>query len=366
MGSIIWRKKTTVNTTGGAVVMGSYPYPPNGIVEIDFEYILLFKKPGQCPRGIPGDQGAVRAHEGGMEVAGSRATGTWAARARKGTRRRFPRRSPGGSSGCSASPATRSSIPSSDGDTTARVALALGRNAVGYEIRADYVQPGAQPADLFVEAMTIVVPEREADTGCRQETVSTPRIPDMVPDALAAAAATAPGPPLHTVIAVRSDCSLALDSGTMCPVPRAGDPGPAGRPRLPPGARAEEEGLPQGRVRRAGVRGSGEDHSQEQDLDQRTARKIGGGPGCPSVRGGKGAWCTGSGTRLPSVDNGAVRRVERGGGRQRHARRGHEHLVQRHAARRHRAHHRGPGLQRAGRGDAARRTSDFPASWESA
>jgi len=46
MGSIIWQKKTTMNTTGGAVVMGSYPYPPNGLVEIDYEYILIFKKPG--------------------------------------------------------------------------------------------------------------------------------------------------------------------------------------------------------------------------------------------------------------------------------------------------------------------------------
>jgi len=41
MGSIIWQKKTTMNTTGGAVVMGSYPYPPNGLVEIDYEYILI-------------------------------------------------------------------------------------------------------------------------------------------------------------------------------------------------------------------------------------------------------------------------------------------------------------------------------------
>ncbi len=46
MGSIIWQKKTTMNTTGGATVMGSFPYPPNGIVEIDYEYILMFKKPG--------------------------------------------------------------------------------------------------------------------------------------------------------------------------------------------------------------------------------------------------------------------------------------------------------------------------------
>ncbi len=45
MGAIIWQKKTTINTSGGAVVMGSFPYPPNGIVELDYEFILLFKKP---------------------------------------------------------------------------------------------------------------------------------------------------------------------------------------------------------------------------------------------------------------------------------------------------------------------------------
>jgi site-specific DNA-methyltransferase (adenine-specific) len=47
MGSIIWQKPTTMNTTGGATVMGSYPFPRNGIIKIDYEYILIFKKPGQ-------------------------------------------------------------------------------------------------------------------------------------------------------------------------------------------------------------------------------------------------------------------------------------------------------------------------------
>jgi len=50
MGSIIWQKKTTMNTTGGANVMGSYPFPPNGMVEIDYEFILIFKKPGKSTR----------------------------------------------------------------------------------------------------------------------------------------------------------------------------------------------------------------------------------------------------------------------------------------------------------------------------
>lgn len=47
MGAIIWQKVTTTNTTGGACVMGSYPHPKNGILKIDYEFILIFKKPGK-------------------------------------------------------------------------------------------------------------------------------------------------------------------------------------------------------------------------------------------------------------------------------------------------------------------------------
>ncbi len=50
MGAVIWQKVTTSNTTGGATVMGSFPYPRNGILKIDYEFILLFKKPGSPPK----------------------------------------------------------------------------------------------------------------------------------------------------------------------------------------------------------------------------------------------------------------------------------------------------------------------------
>jgi site-specific DNA-methyltransferase (adenine-specific) len=50
MGAIIWQKVTTMNTTGGATVMGSFPYPRNGIVKLDYEFILLFKKGGDSPK----------------------------------------------------------------------------------------------------------------------------------------------------------------------------------------------------------------------------------------------------------------------------------------------------------------------------
>lgn len=50
MGAIIWQKVTTCNTTGGATVMGSFPYPRNGIVKLDYEFILILKKRGEPPK----------------------------------------------------------------------------------------------------------------------------------------------------------------------------------------------------------------------------------------------------------------------------------------------------------------------------
>lgn len=49
MGAVIWQKVTTCNTTGGATIMGSFPYPRNGILKLDYEFILLFKKQGVPP-----------------------------------------------------------------------------------------------------------------------------------------------------------------------------------------------------------------------------------------------------------------------------------------------------------------------------
>lgn len=50
MGAIIWQKATTMNTSGGGAVMGSFPYPRNGILKMDYEFILLFKKLGKAPK----------------------------------------------------------------------------------------------------------------------------------------------------------------------------------------------------------------------------------------------------------------------------------------------------------------------------
>jgi len=50
MGAIIWQKVTTSNTTGGGIQMGSYPYPRNGILKLDYEFILVLKKLGDAPK----------------------------------------------------------------------------------------------------------------------------------------------------------------------------------------------------------------------------------------------------------------------------------------------------------------------------
>jgi site-specific DNA-methyltransferase (adenine-specific) len=52
MGAIIWQKVATTNTSGGATIMGSFPCPRNGILKLDYEFILVFKKPGQSAKKI--------------------------------------------------------------------------------------------------------------------------------------------------------------------------------------------------------------------------------------------------------------------------------------------------------------------------
>ena len=50
MGAIIWQKVTTTNTSGGGAQMGSFPYPRNGILKLDYKFILIFKKLGDAPK----------------------------------------------------------------------------------------------------------------------------------------------------------------------------------------------------------------------------------------------------------------------------------------------------------------------------
>lgn len=133
MGAIIWQKQTTMNTTGGASVMGSYPYPRNGIVKIDYEFILLFKKLGTPPRvSKTAKEEARLAHQewetyfsGHWRFGGERQDKHLAA---------FPVELPRRLIRMFSFPGETVLDPFLGSGTTAVAALLLGRNAVGYEI----------------------------------------------------------------------------------------------------------------------------------------------------------------------------------------------------------------------------------------
>lgn len=133
LGSIIWQKKTTMNTTGGAPVMGSYPYPPNGLVEIDYEFILIFKKPGPGKKVSREVKEASRLSKeewkeyfaGHWHFGGARQVGHEAM---------FPEELPRRLIRMFTFVGDTVLDPFLGSGTTAKVALELSRNAIGYEI----------------------------------------------------------------------------------------------------------------------------------------------------------------------------------------------------------------------------------------
>jgi DNA modification methylase len=52
--TIIWRKMATCRPSGGGRMMGTWPYPRKLLVAQDFEFILVFEKPGR-PKRTPSD-----------------------------------------------------------------------------------------------------------------------------------------------------------------------------------------------------------------------------------------------------------------------------------------------------------------------
>ncbi len=140
MGAIIWQKVTTMNTTGGASVMGSFPYPRNGMVEIDYEFILLFKKLGQSPNNISKEmkeRSRMTKEEwrkyfsGHWNFSGERQNGRHIAV--------FPEELPRRLIKMFSFAAETVLDPFLGSGTTTKIANELKRNSIGYEINKDYL-----------------------------------------------------------------------------------------------------------------------------------------------------------------------------------------------------------------------------------
>jgi len=138
LGAIIWQKKTTMRPSGGAVIMGSYPYPPNGIVELDYEYILIFRKPGkgEATPLLAREASALTRDEwktyfsGHWQFAGERQIHHEAM---------FPEELPKRLIRMFSFVGDTVLDPFVGSGTTLKVALELSRNAVGYEIQPEFV-----------------------------------------------------------------------------------------------------------------------------------------------------------------------------------------------------------------------------------
>jgi site-specific DNA-methyltransferase (adenine-specific) len=138
MGGIIWQKVTTCKTTGGATVMGSYPYPRGGIIKIDYEFILIFKKLGKEPRVSKEikEKSKLTQKEwneyfnGHWNFPGEKQDGHIAMFPLELPRRLIKMFSFYGDTVLD---------PFLGSGTTSKAALALGRNSIGYEINKDFL-----------------------------------------------------------------------------------------------------------------------------------------------------------------------------------------------------------------------------------
>jgi site-specific DNA-methyltransferase (adenine-specific) len=138
MGSVIWRKVTTCNTTGGATVMGSFPYPRNGILKIDYEFILIFKKPGEPPVVPPEAKSGAKltTKEWNEYFSGH---WTFPGQKQKGHLAMFPEELPRRLIRMFTFEGETVLDPFLGSGTTSLAALKLGRNSVGYEVNGDFV-----------------------------------------------------------------------------------------------------------------------------------------------------------------------------------------------------------------------------------
>ena len=139
MGGIIWRKVTTCKTTGGAAVMGSYPYPRGGIIKIDYEFILLFKKLG---KDIKPSREIKEKSRLTNEEWNTYFNGHWnfAGEKQKGHIAMFPLELPRRLIKMFSFYGDTVLDPFLGSGTTSRAALELGRNSIGYEINKEFLE----------------------------------------------------------------------------------------------------------------------------------------------------------------------------------------------------------------------------------
>ena len=138
MGAVIWQKVTTSNTTGGGVQMGSYPYPRNGILKLDYEFILIFKKLGDAPKPTKENKelSKMTAEEWNTYFAGH---WNFSGARQDNHIAMFPEELPKRLIKMFAFAGDTVLDPFAGSGTTNLAAKNLGRNSIGYEINEEFI-----------------------------------------------------------------------------------------------------------------------------------------------------------------------------------------------------------------------------------
>lgn len=147
MGAIIWQKVTTTNTTGGASIMGSFPYPRNGILKIDYEFILILKKQGNSPKTTKENKELSKMT---TEEWNTYFSGHWnfAGAKQDGHIAMFPEELPARLIKMFAFYGDTVLDPFMGSGTTALAARNLSRNSVGYEINPEFIEIAKQKLNI--------------------------------------------------------------------------------------------------------------------------------------------------------------------------------------------------------------------------
>ena len=176
MGQIIWQKTTTMNTSGGASIMGSYPYPRNGIVKLDFEYILLFKKQGEVikPTREQKENSAMTNEEWNTYF-----NGHWYFTGAKQDKHlaMFPEELPHRLIKMFSFPSETILDPFMGSGTTALAAKNLNRNSVGYEINPNFIPIIKEKIggdDAFMHVETEIIKQCKTTTNYEDKIKSLP------------------------------------------------------------------------------------------------------------------------------------------------------------------------------------------------
>jgi len=167
MGAIIWQKVTTTHTTGGATVMGSFPYPRSGILKLDYEFILTFKKYGKPPhvsRKVK-EQSKLTQEEWNRYF-----TGHWNFPGKKQDKHlaMFPEELPKRLIKMFSFVGDTVLDPFLGSGTTSLAAKNLNRNSIGYEINKDFLpiikeKLGIGQKTIFENAVFEIIKQKESN-----------------------------------------------------------------------------------------------------------------------------------------------------------------------------------------------------------